>query len=164
MKTKIHIEDNLIIAEALASTNQFEITDLDQAEVIIASSSKNDRCLILGKDINLPMRLTNLMESIALKASQRVLRFKGLSLNLRSRELQMGQQSVELTEKESAILKCLMQSGATSKEYLSTEVWGHNPMTESNTLETHLSRLRGKLKQLDENQEIIYENGIFRLI
>ncbi len=53
---------------------------------------------------------------------------------------------IELTEKEVAILKCLISSGekAVDKDTLLKQVWNYSPDVTTHTLETHIYRLRQK--------------------
>ncbi|MFD2265393.1 response regulator transcription factor [Lacibacterium aquatile] len=59
--------------------------------------------------------------------------------------------SVRLTETETRLLDRLAAAGSEglSRESLLTEVWGWRPDLETHTVETHLYRLRRKLKACD---------------
>lgn len=75
-----------------------------------------------------------------------------------SRSLQDGRgTSIALTDKEAALLACLLAAGekGASRETLMREVWGYDVEAESQTLTTHLYRLRGKVKRLVGDAEII---------
>lgn len=73
---------------------------------------------------------------------------------------------VELTDKESAILSCLYhhhQNGVSRKQLLE-EVWGYGDNIATHTLETHLYRLRTKLREAVGEQELIAtRNGRYHL-
>src|SRR5581483_4444136 len=60
-----------------------------------------------------------------------------------------GGQKIRLTEKETAILRCLFPAGQepVSRETLLQEVWGYNSGVTTHTLETHIYRLRQKIEQ-----------------
>ena len=63
--------------------------------------------------------------------------------------LMLGEKiKVELTEKEVAILKCLISSGeeAVDRDTLLKQVWNYSPDVTTHTLETHIYRLRQKLE------------------
>ena len=63
--------------------------------------------------------------------------------------LMLGEKTkVELTEKEVAILKCLISSGeeAVDRDTLLKQVWNYSPDVTTHTLETHIYRLRQKLE------------------
>lgn len=74
--------------------------------------------------------------------------------------------AVELTDKESAILSCLYhhhQNGVSRKQLLE-EVWGYGDNITTHTLETHLYRLRAKLREAVGEQELIAtRNGRYHL-
>ena len=62
--------------------------------------------------------------------------------------------SVGLTEKETLILKTLVRArpDGVSKEQLLTEVWGFQPDLTTHTLETHIYRLRQKLRRVEADK------------
>ena len=74
---------------------------------------------------------------------------------------------VELTEKEVAILKCLISSGeeAVDRDTLLRQVWNYSPDVTTHTLETHIYRLRQKL-EIDASipRLIISKDGGFKIV
>ena len=77
-----------------------------------------------------------------------------------------GGESIELTDKESAILLCLYhhRHGWLPRASLLEQVWGYSDAITTHTLETHLYRLRNKLRDAFNAQElIITRNGGYRL-
>ena len=74
---------------------------------------------------------------------------------------------VELTEKEVAILKCLISSGeeAVDRDTLLKQVWNYSPNVTTHTLETHIYRLRQKL-EIDASipRLIISKDGGFTIV
>ena len=63
--------------------------------------------------------------------------------------LMLGEKTkVELTEKEVAILKCLISSDeeTVDRDTLLRQVWNYSPDVTTHTLETHIYRLRQKLE------------------
>jgi len=77
-----------------------------------------------------------------------------------------GSVRIALTEKEAELLACLLdQKGETApRDVLLKRVWGYSDDIATHTLETHIYRLRGKLRQLDESLDIIFSNeGGYRL-
>ena len=66
-----------------------------------------------------------------------------------TKALMLGEKTkVELTEKEVAILKCLIGAGeeAVDRDTLLKQVWNYSPGVTTHTLETHIYRLRQKLE------------------
>ena len=76
-------------------------------------------------------------------------------------------QKVNLTEKETNILKYLCQSKdqIVSREVLLNEVWGHTTSLSTHTLETYIYRLRQKIRaKLNGKELIITKKGGYQLL
>ena len=74
---------------------------------------------------------------------------------------------IRLTEKETNILKYLYraQDGVVAREVLLHEVWGYNAGVTTNTLETHIYRLRQKIEPDPANVRLLVtESGGYRLV
>ena len=83
-------------------------------------------------------------------------------LNLNSRKIFNEKNSINLTEREANIIIFLYNSKKPVKiSKLQTEVWGHNSKLETHTVETHIYRLRKKIKEkFDDSKFIIStQNG-----
>jgi DNA-binding response OmpR family regulator len=77
-----------------------------------------------------------------------------------------GTPSISLTEKESELLRALLAGNGKSiaRDALLKSIWGYSDDISTHTLETHVYRLRGKLRQADEALDIISsEEGGYRL-
>lgn len=72
---------------------------------------------------------------------------------------------LRLTEKETEILLYLyrMRETCVSREALLNEVWGYNDGVTTHTIETHIYRLRQKIKAGDQHPLIITDTGGYRL-
>lgn len=76
-------------------------------------------------------------------------------------------QKIRLTEKETKILKFLLQadSATVRRDVLLHEVWGYNADVTTHTLETHIYRLRRKIEQNPANAKLLVtEAGGYRII
>ena len=76
-----------------------------------------------------------------------------------------GDEKFRLTEKESAILVCLLENKEkfVSRRLLS-EVWGYEYTATTHTVETHIYRLRQKIERDPSNAEFLRtEPGGYRL-
>ncbi len=79
---------------------------------------------------------------------------------------QDGLTSVTLTEKEVELLQCLIKNRETllPRDALLKQVWGYSNDANTHTLETHIYRLRSKLKQVSDELDIISsEEGGYRI-
>lgn len=73
---------------------------------------------------------------------------------------------MELTAKESAILLCLYhhRHGWLPRQQLLEEVWGYSDTIATHTLETHLYRLRSKLRDIFGHEDLVVtRQGAYQL-
>ncbi len=78
-----------------------------------------------------------------------------------------SERKIRLTEKETAILKYLYRARdqVVGRGVLLNEVWGYNAGVTTHTLETHIYRLRQKIKTDPSNaQLLVTEGGGYRLV
>lgn len=77
----------------------------------------------------------------------------------------INKQQIRLTEKEAAILKYLSCTNEqiVNRETLLEQIWGYNENVVTHTLETHIYRLRQKLKRPSNAQILITEQNGYRL-
>ncbi len=68
--------------------------------------------------------------------------------------LRHGNLEQPLTEREVALLQALLQHGKMDRQRLLTHVWRYHEDVETRTLETHLYRLRKKLKAVGGKSQI----------
>ena len=67
--------------------------------------------------------------------------------------------AVKLTEKELSLILALKNKVGLKKSFLLKKVWNHNDNLESHAFETHLHRLRGKIKKHFKDNKFIVENN-----
>ena len=109
---------------------------------------------------NLPIKFEKLIELINLKFLKEIFNSQsdisvGLyKLNLNSRQMAKGDKVIDLTEREiNLIIFLSKKKGASKIDELQKEVWDYNSELETHTVETHIYRLRKKIKDKfgDEN-------------
>ena len=84
---------------------------------------------------------------------------KDFFLNINSRELKKNKLSLKLTERETDMILFLSNSKEpASVETLEKEIWQHSSDLETHTVETHIYRLRKKIKAEFGNDELIKSN------
>lgn len=84
----------------------------------------------------------------------------------KERRLYTGNHAQELTEKEHLLLITLYHFSPlpVTRAFLLETVFGYADSAETHTLETHLSRLRGKWKELGHNEHIHHADGGYVLV
>lgn len=126
-----------------------------------------DYDLIIGEDLQYPLRLGRLLDRLAkpaLSKASRILTIGAATLDCRRCEWSKnGQKPQRLTEKEVQLLTLLYEAkGApVGRDALLREVWEYAEDVESHTLETHIYRLRQKIEDDPANPSVLLtaENG-----
>ena len=114
---------------------------------------------------NLPFKIIYLLEQINVKFIQQVyisqsdINVKNYALDLNARILKKNNQELKLTEREiEAIIFLQNKNEPVSVEKLQKEVWKYGEDLETHTVETHIYRLRKKIKdKFNDNNFILSE-------
>ena len=112
---------------------------------------------------NLPIKIDKLIEKINIQLLKQKYNFqseiqiKQYKLNLNSREISLNKKLIKLTEREIDIILFLNENKKPqSINVLQKEVWDHTYELETHTVETHIYRLRKKIKdKFDDDKFII---------
>jgi len=111
---------------------------------------------------NLPLKISNLIEKINIAFLKQEYNFKSnirigkYELNLNSRILSLDKKKLDLTEMEANVILFLNKSEKPSSvKKLQKNVWRHVPDLETHTVETHIYRLRKKIKDKFEDENFI---------
>ena len=84
---------------------------------------------------------------------------KEFFLDINSRELKKGKSTLKLTERETDMILFLNNSNKpVNIETLEKEIWQHSSELETHTVETHIYRLRKKIKAEFGNDDLIKSN------
>ena len=117
---------------------------------------------------NFPIRINKLIELINLKFLKQKFNYQSdfsigsYKLNLNSREISRDFKYISLTEREIDLIIFLKQKKTAVKiDELEKEVWDYGSELDTHTVETHIYRLRKKIKQKfgDENFIISSKEG-----
>lgn len=130
--------------------------------------------LPLAAFVHRPVSMPALLHSVehlgyerAMTAGQQNLGFpQGAVFSPADRCIRKGGAELELTDKETAMLLCLYhhRHGWLPRQQLLEEVWGYSDTIATHTLETHLYRLRGKLREcFGEEEVVVTRQGTYRL-
>ena len=112
-----------------------------------------------------PVNILTFMESLNVKFIQKKyqdqsnVNIKDFFLDINSRVLKKDELSLKLTEREAEMLLFLNNSKKpVNVETLEKEIWQHSSDLETHTVETHIYRLRKKIKAKFENDNLIKSN------
>tara|TARA_B100000795_G_scaffold265987_1_gene248543 strand:+ start:389 stop:979 length:591 start_codon:yes stop_codon:yes gene_type:complete len=157
---KLNKENNLNLKDSIIITSfnkkNCKISTLDKKEFIILE--------------NLPIFLPNLIEKINiffLKIkfnSQNKIYIKNYNINLNNRTIYNDDVETSLTEKEIQIIVFLLEKKTPQKiSMLQNQIWHFSNDLETHTVETHIYRLRKKIKTIFGDDRFILsgENGYY---
>ena len=104
--------------------------------------------LKVNKNIEMYRRL-KATESI----SQDIINYENISMSFITREVTVNMKRLHLTSKEFDMLSLLIKSPnqVFTRESLFCKVWGEEFCVDTNTVSVHISNLRKKLKEIDED-------------
>jgi len=92
-----------------------------------------------------------------------ILMYRDYVLKHREMRLQLGNEIIPMTERETEILTMLMRAGdeGCRREDMLTHIWGYRTDLETHTLETHIYRLRQKIEDQpnDPLRLVTIDNG-----
>ena len=115
-----------------------------------------DNCLILE---NTPVKLEKLLETININFlknkfnNQSNIKIGKYNLDLNSRKIAFKNKFLDLTERETSLLIFINDKMNVTVKELQKNVWDYSTSLETHTVETHIYRLRKKMKDFfnDEN-------------
>ena len=120
-------------------------------ELLNKNDFKFENILILS---DLPIHINELTEKInifflkSVYQSNSQIYFKKYILNLNSKIIILNEKKLKLTEKEVKIILFLLSKNIPQKSsVLQKEIWGYGQNLETHTVETHIYRLRKKIKE-----------------
>lgn len=126
-------------------------------------SSKEVRKLSNLIEIKNPICIRNLFKLIEKHIDKEdIFNFKHVVINFSKNYAVINNQNINLTEKESEILKYLSVDSerAVSSSDLLSKIWGYSKDIESHTLQTHIYRIRQKLGDIIEQTDNGYRLNI----
>ena len=151
----------------LAQLNYTLIFEFDNKKLIENEKIDKRKTLYFNE---LPIKIDSLMQRINIQIIKQKYNFhsniniENYSLNLNTRIISKKTTQLNLTEKEIDILLFLHESKSPQKiSILQKKVWGHLFDLETHTVETHVYRLRKKMKDTfqDDNFVSSNDNGYF---
>jgi len=138
-----------------------------EEDIVLALSSGADDYMVkpLGK-----LELLARINALARRArpiqrpDEGVLEFGKLNVDCRSRQVKLGGQPVAMTQKDYELTVFLLRNigRLLSRGYILESVWGQSADINTRTVDTHVSRIRGKLQLSPENGwrlSAVYQHG-----
>ncbi|HAB66079.1 MAG TPA: DNA-binding response regulator [Firmicutes bacterium] len=102
-------------------------------------------------------RINVQLRHIKNKGIENILKYKDIEMNLNDYKVICNNKEISLTKNEFEILKVLMenQNHVVTKSTLFDIVWNNEDSADDNTLNVHISKLRNKLKEANQNVDYI---------
>ena len=131
---------------------------------LILSSKKHenvDDCLILS---DIPIKFEKLIELININflknkfLDQSNVKIGKYSLDLNSRKIAFKDKNLNLTERETNLIVFIHEKKSVSVKDLQKKVWEYSVDLETHTVETHIYRLRKKMKEKFGDENFITNN------
>ena len=110
---------------------------------------------------NLPIKFEKLIETINIKflknkfLDQSHIKIGKYNLDLNSRKISFGNKSLNLTERETNLIIFIKDKKNVTVKELQKKVWDYSPDLDTHTVETHIYRLRKKMKETFGNESFI---------
>ncbi|MBD1164280.1 winged helix-turn-helix transcriptional regulator [Pelagibacterales bacterium SAG-MED13] len=154
------IKKNLNFDIIKSNKDEFDDITLNSSNSYLVISSKKqkhlDNCLIINES---PIKLEKLIDFININflkneySSQSNLKIGKYKLDLNSRKIIFNNKTLNLTERETNLIFFINQKGNVSIKELQKKVWDYSVELDTHTVETHIYRLRKKMKDVfgDEN-------------
>ena len=110
---------------------------------------------------NLPIKFEKLIEIINIKflknkfLDQSDVKIGEYNLDLNSRKISFRNKSLNLTERETNLIIFIKDKKNVTIKELQKKVWDYSPDLDTHTVETHIYRLRKKMKETFGNESFI---------
>ena len=110
---------------------------------------------------NLPIKFEKLIEIINIKflknkfLDQSHIKIGKYNLDLNSRKISFANKSLNLTERETNLIIFIKDKKNVTIKELQKKVWDYSPDLDTHTVETHIYRLRKKMKETFGNESFI---------
>ena len=146
--------------------SDFDTKSLDTYKGISILIGKNKKLLNnYHHQINLPLKINDFINVIDDLRSKRkfsdnsTIKLKNYILNKNERKLFKDSISIILTEKEVQLLELFVErKKVLSKKEILERVWKYSSDTDTHTVETHVYRLRKKIKETFSDEKFILNN------
>jgi len=163
-KDTINFEDYDVIMIYEKNLNQKKINFLNKLDKIVVLVSEQDSKSFSNRfsliklptkidDINSIILNLDIKRKFSLNSS---IKIKDFILNINDRKILRNNEFIEITEKEIELIKTLLNSKIpVKKDKILNSVWKYSKDADTHTVETHIYRLRKKMKDKFNEQNFI---------
>ena len=163
-KDTINFEDYDVIMIYEKNLNQKKINFLNKLDKIVVLVSEQDSKSFSNRfsliklptkidDINSIILNLDIKRKFSLNSS---IKIKDFTLNINERKISRNNEFIEITEKEIELIKILLNSKIpVKKDKILNSVWKYSKDADTHTVETHIYRLRKKMKDKFNEQNFI---------
>ena len=159
-KNSINLENEVLIVDFLSAGKvPFEKINIPTI-LILGQNEKNTLKTKFDTTMKLPLNITQFNRTV-IDLSQKykfdqnsIIKVKDYTLDKNTRFLKRKESSAKITEKEMHFIEELNNSSKPlTKDYILKNIWGYSSDADTHTIETHIYRLRQKIKNQfnDEN-------------
>ena len=170
------------ILNEIKSYLNFEITHIEQKKIndtyfssfkdyLVISLNSCNQFSNFTKIDKVPKKIDKLIEIINLNfiknqfAKQSNYKIGKYNLDVNSRVISYKKNNLDLTEKEIELLLFIHQNKKVNLKIIQANVWGYGSDLETHTVETHIYRLRKKIKEVFQDENFLeFENGKYFLV
>lgn len=138
------------------------VTEINKPAVVMCESDRKYPCPYIRKPFSMAALLQKIHELLKDKSAEKPSSPSGIEINEDKRQVILNGEEIAVTGKEFEILICLMENSDTvfSREELINKVWGGEFDGEIRTVDSHMARLRTKLKEWgEEHIKTVYGKG-----
>ncbi len=113
----------------------------------------------------LPLKLEKILEIVNINflknkfVNQSYIKIGKYNLDLNSRKISFKDKNLDLTERETNLIIFIHDRKDVSVKDLQKNVWDYSPNLETHTVETHIYRLRKKMKEIFGDENFIFNNN-----
>ena len=151
----------LIVDSSCAEKVSFEKVNIPKI-LILRQNERNNSKDKFDATIKLPLSINQFNRTV-IDLSQKhkfdqnsLVKVKDYTLDKNTRFLKRKESSIKITEKEMHFIEKLKNSSKPlTKDYILKNIWGYSSDTDTHTVETHIYRLRQKIKNQFDNKDFI---------
>ena len=163
-RENINFENYDVIMIYKKKLDKEKINFLNKSEKIIVLISERETKLFSNSFsiIKLPVKLddiNSIILNLDIKRKFNInssIKIKDFTLNINDRKISRNDEFIEITEKEIELIKILLNSKIpVKKDKILNSVWKYSKDADTHTVETHIYRLRKKMKDKFNEQNFI---------